>query len=294
VRIWFGVGFDGWTAEVARRKTSLSAATDWFVQVAQLAVTLGVEAVVWDAEEASKEAPAAGTTLARAVLTEVRRRYPALPQGWTAYDHPVWLPTDRVGGHSSYPWRTWLGPGGADFALPQVYAAPKQTPGRAPVMAARGALEKRFATHGRSWRAAVTQGLIREDVPVHPYVQAHHVRAQDTIAVCASHALVSLWASPTRIDADGTRAIEVLCALRRAAATGVPPEDREARVWWAQQRLRAWQLAGGTAERMAIAVDGAWGPLSSAACKVFQAAHGLSPSGVADEATCVKLAAIGG
>ena len=46
-------------------------------------------------------------------------------------------------------------------------------------------------------------------------LQAHGVRVADTCAVAMDAARTSLWASPSRIDADGARALCVLSELAR-------------------------------------------------------------------------------
>jgi hypothetical protein len=265
VRLWVGIGCDGWLGMTTAGLTKLAQATDKLTGAASLAASLGAEAIVWDAEGAFEANPDLGARLARAAIYLTREAHPRLLQGHTAYDHPVRVEDHTghgIGGHSAYPWAAWCGVDGVDFALPQVYVAPPPPPGnpQAPRLAARGALQRRMETHRRSWERAMHAGKVRPDLPTYPYVQAHHVPFSQTASVLAEHPLAALWAAPTRIDTDGTRALLALCALRRLGYTGT-------------DCVRAFQRASG------LASDGIVGPLTLAALEREEGPSALAAGG---------------
>lgn len=253
VRVIVGVGIDGIARDVATGKLSVERGAAQMVMLARRASDVGAEAIVWNAEAGWKRPPshperARIVALVREGLAAVARTAPRLVQWHTAYDHPSY--------HSTYPWEAWLGPGSPVLAsLPQVYAAPGDD-----TMAHRGALPAREARALASWAAAVRAGWVRPDEPEgsvgdltdvdwHPYYQAHHVPARDTIAAAVGRHTVCLWAYPTRADEDGRRALLALCELRR-------------RGHWTRDGVRTFQREAG------LVADGVVGPRTLAALGV--------------------------
>lgn len=250
VRIVVGVGIDGIARDVATGKLSVERGAAQMAMLARRASDVGAEAIVWNAEAGWKRSPthperARIVSLVREGLAAVALAVPRLAQWHTAYDHPSY--------HSTYPWEAWLGPGSPVLAsLPQVYAAPGDD-----TMAHRGALPAREARALASWAAAVRAGWVRPDAPEgsvgdltdvdwHPYYQAHHVPARDTIAAAVGRHTVCLWAYPTRADEDGRRALLALCELRR-------------RGHWTRDGVRTFQREAG------LVADGVAGPRTLAA-----------------------------
>lgn len=211
VRLWLAAGCDGLTRWLGTEPTEATfrEVLRQLAELARVAVALGAEAVVWDQEAAAKEYPDAGRLFARAAREVFALRAPGVVQGHTAYDQP--------GQHASYDWAAWMGPNAPQvrFALPEVYVAPEDG-GTAPP----GALGRRLERHNASWSAAVRAGWIRADVVRWPYVQAHGVRAEDTITVCAPFHLRALWTAPRTIDPDGWLACAALSSLYRAGFVG--------------------------------------------------------------------------
>ncbi|MDO9020862.1 MAG: hypothetical protein Q8S73_34505 [Deltaproteobacteria bacterium] len=224
--------------------------------------------------------------LACVAIDRIRGECPGLAIGHTAYDHPHYHPEERNGGgridadDEGYPWSAYLGgaaaraagvklprTGAVDLELPQQYAAPPKPEGKPQPMAPVGSLQRRIAGSAASFARAAALGWIDPAVPVLSYVQAHHVDARDTAAVGASQPL-ALWAAPTRIDADGRRALRVLCRAERRELTYADVDGADGVV------VRAW-LQG----RVGAAGDGQWGPRSTAAAATWLRAHGLDGDG---------------
>lgn len=212
VAIWAGIGVDGWlsTGRTAAQtaKIMLAAGT--------AAVEAGALRVVWNGEAAYANYPALGVAVAKLVTTEFARMYPDVAQGFTSYDHPMYHPK---------PWSAWCSPGTpVDLALPQVYAAP----GRADMMAHRGALPAREARALASYAAAIRRGLIEPDVTPDtpddldwsPYFQLHSVPTVDTVRVGLKYPLSAYWAAPTRFDAQGYNALLGICGIARLGING--------------------------------------------------------------------------
>ena len=219
-RVWVGVGCDGWARNVATGSLSVARVVERFVATAQRAADVGAELIVWNAEAAYKDRRVVASGLARAIVTACAERFPALSQGHTAYDHP--------GYHTGYDWRGWIGPGSpVVIALPQVYAA-GDTEAAGYVPHVPGRLPGREAHALRSWTAMVRAGAIKpdlvpdtpDDLDVFPYLQGHHVAATDTARALVEHELASLWAAPTRTDAQGEDALVAACAIRRLVNWG--------------------------------------------------------------------------
>ncbi len=195
--LWIGAGIDAVALAVTAGRWSVSRAVSELVRLARAGVDAGATHLVldpegrWEVRDAALHQRLCDT--ATAALAAIRAACPGLVLGHTSYDQPTL--------HAHYPWAAWLGPGGVDVALPQVYAA-----GGGP-----GSLTHRLAAHHASWQRATALGWIRPGLPVVPYLQAHGVPAGETVVV--GQAGCALWASPARIDAEGERALRALCAL---------------------------------------------------------------------------------
>jgi hypothetical protein len=219
-RLWFGVGCDGWARDVASNKRSVAEVVAVFIDVAKRAVDAGAELIVWNAEGAYKDPRVVSSGLARAIVATCAARFPALPQGHTAYDHPTY--------HSGYDWRGWLGPGSpVVLALPQVYAAgDTEAAGYKPHV--RGRLPAREARALASWKTAVRNGWIKPDVEPdvpddldwRPYLQIHHVSVADTVRALCQYDVAAAWAAPTRMDAEGRLSVVAACEMRRRGFVG--------------------------------------------------------------------------
>lgn len=219
-RLWLGVGCDGWARDVASSRRTVAKVVARFLDVAGLAVDLGAECIVWNAEGAYKHPVVTRSGLARAIVEACAAKHPRLVQAHTAYDHPSY--------HSSYPWAQWLGPGSpVVLALPQVYAAgDTEAAGYRPHV--RGRLPAREARALASWSASVRAGWIKPDVEPdtpddldwRPYLQGHHVSSIDSARALVRHDLAAVWAAPTRMDDQGRDALVAACAIRRLCNWG--------------------------------------------------------------------------
>lgn len=213
VRLWVGAGCDGWLRGLHAGTVGRPEVIRRLLEAADTAQAIGAEAVVWDPESEWKVRPDESGEIASELLSLCNQRHPALTQGFTSFDGPVSIATHggRWGGHSSFPWRAWLGPDSpVALHLPQQYAAPEK--GTASI----GGAKARRTLSGASIEAAVAKGWIRADLAPGgsnggAYVQGHHVPTEGTLAIAEGRRWVAVWAAPTRIDADGEAAVRKLC-----------------------------------------------------------------------------------
>lgn len=296
VRVWVGVAWDGWVDDVAEGADVRRIVERVYLPAARAAKAIGAELLVINSEAAGKLHPKAARALACAAIDAIRAEHPGLLLGHTAYDHPDYHDEERSNGlidgdDEGYPWSAYLGApelrgavsglllpasGPVDLELPQVYAAPAKDPitKRQP-MASVGALLKRAKGSAASFERAVKRGWIDPRIPVRPYVQAHHVRAQDTAGHVARAGLGCLWAAPTRLDDEGVRALEILTRGRRGEL-GAGDVANPIVIAWAQGRLD-------------LVPDARWGPASIAACRAHQRRAGILDTGQLTPATLVSL-----
>lgn len=227
-----GLGVDGIARDVAQGRKTVSQGVEEFRRIVRECAEMGSEAVEFNAEADWKRPPnseEAGKIhdLVTNALKAVAADYPNLPFGHTAYDHPTY--------HSTYPWKSWLGPGSPiAYSAPQVYAAPEGG-----LMARAKDLSKREARALNSWSIAIRKGWLREDAEEgtagdlldldwYPYYQLHHVPATATILSAIEHKKAFLWAFPTRTDEQGLLAAGVLLTLWRKG-------------YWGVNAIRRWQ-----------------------------------------------------
>lgn len=285
VAFWVGVAWDGWVDEVTA--ATVDRVLDRvYLPAARAARDIGAELLVINSEAAGKIHPEAARILAVEAIDRIRAECPGLLLGHTAYDHPHYHPEERDHGgridadEEGYPWSAYLGgaaakaagvllpkSGAVDLELPQRYAAPAKPEGKPQPMAGVGALPRRVASSQASYARAAALGWIDPAVPVLSYVQAHHVDARDTAAVSAREPL-ALWAAPTRLDAEGRRALRVLCAAERGELTYADVDGPDGDV------VRAWAQG-----RVGATGDGQWGARSTAAAATWLRAKGLDGDG---------------
>lgn len=295
VRLWVGVAWDGWVDEVTPASVE-GLVERVYLPAARAAAQVGAELLVIDHEAAGELHPAQGRTLACAAIDAIRRECPGLALGHTAYDHPHFHPEERNHGgridadDEGYPWSAFLGgeearaagvampaSGPVDLELPQRYAAPAKPEGKPAPTASLGALARRVAASRASFARAEALGWIDPGVVIRSYVQAHHVRSEDTAAFGATESL-ALWAAPTRIDDDGRRALRVLCRAERGelVTADLATADAGTVTAWAQGRVGA-------------SGDGVWGTQSMAACRAWLQRRGLDGDGRLDGRTLTAL-----
>lgn len=225
-RLWLGLGCDGLVSQIHHGiVTADDAARQVVDAVAAVHAAHPVEAVVPDAEGTTEAFPEAGKAFAAALLAAMRARFPEVLVGHTAYDDPTY--------HARYPWAAWLGEGGCDFSLPQVYS------GNVPAgQLTHGALPQRAARSAASYATAAAHGWVRAGLPVYPYVQAHGVATADTVALGAAVPVVVVWTFPGECDDAGALALRALCELRRRVSPGADAVLRFQRLHNATAELR--------------------------------------------------------
>lgn len=296
VRLWVGVAWDGWVDEAGDDASVHRLLDRIYLPAARAASAIGAELLVINSEAAGKAHPAKARRLACEAIDAIRGECPGLALGHTAYDHPHYHPEERDHGgaidddEEGYPWSAYLGgeaaraegvtlpaTGPVDLELPQRYAAPAKPEGRPQPIAAIGSLARRVAASKKSFARAVAWGWIDPAVPVRSYVQAHHVRPEDTAALGAAEPL-AVWAAPTRIDEGGRRALRVLCRAERREldVADLSGPDAATVTAWAQGRVGAPGA-------------GVWGPVSRATCAEWLKARGLDGDGRLDARTLAAL-----
>lgn len=293
-----GIAWDGWIEDYheggASKRRSVE---DLYMTAARAAHAAGAVLLVLNSEAAGKQYPHAARLLAVALIDRIREECPGMLLGHTAYDHPHYHPEERNNGgridadDEGYPWSVYLGgavaravpglelpkTGRVDVSMEQVYAAPPKPEGKPQPMADLAALGRRIRSSAASFRKAEALGWIDPKVAHLSYQQAHHVPAASIVGENARTLRTAFWASPSRMDADGSRAVTFLAAAARGevSRSNADPLVRA----WAQGRLG---IDGGSAW-------GTWGPKSRAAAEAYQRGAGLPVSGELDAATLSAL-----
>lgn len=212
VRLWLGVASDTPARAYGAGRLSLDHAAAQLLVAPAVASELHCDALIWNAEPAWKrlnKSEPDRAPLARAVVVRTAAAHPELVQGHTAYDQPTL--------HGDYCWEGWLGTGSpVVLELPQVYVEPI---GDAP-LAQKGALATRYREHAKSFARARAVGWVRPEVTVLPYVRVHHTPAGSIASVIGELGGGAFWAAPSRLDAEGERALLALAKLRDAGFTG--------------------------------------------------------------------------
>lgn len=232
VRIWYGIGCDGWTDYLAANNCSAAAQKQvktLLVKLSRDAVANGVEAIVWDQELAAKKNPTAGRCFAKLAVTTFREETPHILQGHTAYDHPISVPLNvhgypaqpgekvvrTKGGHLPYPFDEWYLHTPVDFAIDQTYVSddPK-------VPAPPGALKRRHATSQRSFELLEQRGMMKPGLPRAHYNQVWGCPAAQIVNNELSSTHWFGWSLPgSRCDREGAVALVASAMLRRQNIT---------------------------------------------------------------------------
>lgn len=221
-RLHIGLGWDYWIGLYIGGGCSASKAVAKLADTADLATSVGAEAIVHDAEAACKLNSAKTAEIGRAVIAQIRDEHPGLIQGHTAYDHPTLHHDDADGVYDDskvideYAWRIFCDLLGVDWELPQNYVAPDG----GVEFASRDALRRRFASSAASFARAIQLGWVRPSIPIDTYVQGHHVPFSQTATMGCEREIVQVWTGPFldeggRLDDSGAYALRILCALER-------------------------------------------------------------------------------
>lgn len=268
--IHVGVGIDSIARGVLANTLAPDDAGDKLIEIAGIADAHGAVSIEYDAEAEWKH-PESGRRdlyLRRACgfIAKIRDLYPALLQGLTTYDHPLYHPEDR-NPHSPndlgvFPWSAFCSEGGVDYVTFQVYAGDGDDDPQT-FTSTKGAMA-RLKRHEEQVRAASARGWIRPELAPGgkgclTYVQAHSVSTAGSVYLALHRGYASWWACPARLDARGVKAMQMAVALQRyAAEREIDPNDA----------VEHWQVENES--RYGGAIDGLAGD------KMF-AAMGLTP-----------------
>ena len=222
-RFHIGLGWDYWLGAYIAGRVSASTCEKHLVDTADLAVAVGAEAIVHDAEAACKADSHKTSLIGQAVITQIRDEHPGLIQGHTAYDHPTLHSDDADGVYDDrkvideYAWRVFCALLGVDWEVPQNYVAPDGGLS----FASPGALRRRCESSKRSFDRAKQLGWVRLDIPIDTYMQGHHVPYSQTATMGCEYDVVKIWCGPKiadggRLDESGAWALRMLCAMERA------------------------------------------------------------------------------
>lgn len=232
-RLWYGWGVD----PDARRSVRDAAAITR--RRARLAADRGAEVVELNGEAAWKAAQSDSHDRARAMIDACREGAPELAVGWSTFDGLQSHRLPAIG--------TILGPGGVDYAAPQVYAANPATPAPEDHRDARDRWDRAVRQH----QALADRGTIRADVVPGrerclPYVQVHGCTPACVAWLLDRADTSRAWALPTRCDEAGLVGIEAVLLARRETGRSAGAIAR-------------WQAVHG------LAADGIVGPRTLAA-----------------------------
>lgn len=229
VRVWVGIGGDGWAAQWRAGKCSAEQVVAPLRAAYAAAHAVGAEAVAPDLEAAWKSSKKGASVpdvrtraeleaLARRVMVEGGEAAPDAVHVLVSYDIPDL--------HKAFPLRAVATGTPVSVFAGMMYAA-DGTP-------ARGELLRRVAWAGREQEKAEGMGLLPDDVTGTdvpgdvdrvPVVQLHQLAPEDLVTVIAESPLVLTWAMPLirdggRADETGLIALEAALYLRREVGAG--------------------------------------------------------------------------
>ena len=235
VRVWLGVGCDGWVDEWRAGKATSAQVQGPLMACGALAHQLGVEVCIWNIEGQWKHAPTKDVRtraeledLARDTMRACAAAAPQAIHGVSSFDH--------VGMHMAMPWRGLLGLLGDTniaFFTAQNYVAMAGEP-------AKGALPGREKSAGKSQDAAERQGAFPDDVAASdpqedthddvdrteiPTVQLHKTDPTDLCSIACRRTVVIGWSVPRvgeggRADDEGVEAYTAARVIRSVAGCG--------------------------------------------------------------------------
>jgi hypothetical protein len=229
VRIWVGVGGDGWIGQLRAGKATRAQVMQPLQRVAALARQLGAESIVWNFESQWKHASGDKLTLAdldafsRELMESLCALAPKCAHIVSSFDH--------VGFHMAMPWAALLDGNVTGFTAQNYVAVAGDS-------APRGLLQARIVKASKSQDAARAQGKFpadergtdgvdtsHNDVDVFSTVQLHGTDEIDLANALVNASVIQSWSVPLvreggRADARGVRAAQVARVIRNAVGPG--------------------------------------------------------------------------
>lgn len=228
VRLWVGVGGDGWAGDWRAGKATESQVLQPLQRVAAKCREVGAEAIVWNFETAWKHSPS--DKQPRSALEALARKMMALLCALAPLCIHVVSSFDHVGFHMAVPFAALLDGNVAAFTE-QTYVAVAGTP-------TKGVLSGRIASAHASQDAARRQGKFPadstsadgtddsyDDVDVFGTVQLYGTDVTDLTRELVEQPLVQSWSVPLvreggRADEGGIEAARAARAIRNVVGTG--------------------------------------------------------------------------
>jgi Putative peptidoglycan binding domain len=225
------------------------------------AVRAGANCLVIDAETEYEGKYASAVKYVRALRARIGNRFPVALTGFPYVDF-----------HPSFPYSVFLGPGGAQWNVPQMYW-------RAIGTTATNVFARTYRTNRPYKRRVAPLGQVYQDPPL------GEIRRFRNLAGGYGAPAVSWWVWQDANDAEWStlgRSLGDVARPRPARGMyALRKGDRGDLVVWAQELLVA---AGGR-----VTVDGGYGAQTAAAVRVFQRAKGLPATGTVDTTTWRRL-----
>ena len=215
-----GIGCDYWVKAAAKKRISITRAVTGLCRSIDLVKGVGAKAAILDLESAAKYDSLVASEIVCAVIEEYRTKAPEVVLGASAYSEPNQHTDDADGDYDDtdrkgeYPWRslykdTWI-----KWHVTQPYPVPEDGSDAPP-----GALARKIARHRKSWRIALREGWVSDDVHVDAYFQVYRTPTADLVMGGLQFERVYGWTAPElphgRMDSRGVDAWVALSRLER-------------------------------------------------------------------------------
>jgi hypothetical protein len=215
-----GIGCDYWVKAAAKKRISVTRAIAGLCRSIDLVKEVNAKGAILDLESAAKYDSLVASEIVYGVIEQFRTKAPEIVLGASAYSEPNQHADDKDGDYDDddrvgeYPWRslykdTWI-----KWHVTQPYPVPEDGSDAPP-----GALARKIARHRKSWRIALREGWVSDDVHVDTYFQVYRTPTVDLVVGGLQFERVYGWGAPElphgRMDSRGVDALIALSRLER-------------------------------------------------------------------------------